>query len=356
MKYLHMKFRKSKGIFILMLGLAVLLSACSNTAKTGGAVVDDPSVETTIADETSINKQEPIIIEHAFGTTVIDEKPERVATIAWANQDVPLALGIVPVGISTANYGVLDGSGVLPWTAKAYNNLGVESPNLFNDLTGIDYEAISDTEPDVILAAYSGITQEEYEMLSQIAPVVAYPKNPWQTYWRDQVRINSKGLGLKEEGEKLVSDIERFIEEKVSAYPQIEGKKAVFCWFSPTDLGTFYVYLPSDPRAAYLTDMGMVFPESIYALADKTDSFALEVSAENVDVLSDAELIVTYGAENLKQVLEADPLIGTLPAVKNGSLAVVPEGTPLAAAGTPSPLSIYDTLEAYLEVIGKAAE
>ena len=38
----------------------------------------------------------------------------------------------------------------------------------------LDFEAISDANPDVILAAYSGITQEEYDTLSEIAPVVAY--------------------------------------------------------------------------------------------------------------------------------------------------------------------------------------
>ena len=52
-------------------------------------------------------------------------------------------------------------------------------------MDGLDYEAISDSNPDIILAAYSGITQEEYDLLSEIAPVVAYPENAWQTLWRD---------------------------------------------------------------------------------------------------------------------------------------------------------------------------
>jgi ABC-type Fe3+-hydroxamate transport system substrate-binding protein len=47
----------------------------------------------------------PISIKHAFGTTVIEKKPERVATVAWANHEVPLALGIVPVGMARANFG-----------------------------------------------------------------------------------------------------------------------------------------------------------------------------------------------------------------------------------------------------------
>jgi iron complex transport system substrate-binding protein len=35
----------------------------------------------------------PIVIKHAFGTTTIQEKPKRIATVAWANHEVPLALG-----------------------------------------------------------------------------------------------------------------------------------------------------------------------------------------------------------------------------------------------------------------------
>ena len=49
---------------------------------------------------------------------------------------------------------------------------------LFDETDGIDFEAVADTEPDVILAGYSGLTQEDYDTLSEIAPVVAYPEAP----------------------------------------------------------------------------------------------------------------------------------------------------------------------------------
>lgn len=56
----------------------------------------------------------PVEIEHVFGTTTITEAPERVATVAWANHEVPLALGIVPVGMSKVTWGDDDEDGVLP--------------------------------------------------------------------------------------------------------------------------------------------------------------------------------------------------------------------------------------------------
>ena len=194
---------KKNFIVVFVVTLILIITGCSSNTPvenevktdTGSASENKVDTETSAEDveneaegtETNVDVEYPIVISHAFGETVIESKPERVATISWGNQDIPLALGVEPVGISMANYGVPDDSGLLPWTAKAFKELGVENPVLFNDLTAIDYEAINDVKPDVILAAYSGITSEEYEMLSQIAPVVAYPESPWQTSWREQI-------------------------------------------------------------------------------------------------------------------------------------------------------------------------
>ncbi|MDF2486833.1 MAG: hypothetical protein K0R46_3001 [Herbinix sp.] len=364
-----MKFKKIS--FIIAIALTLTLTACSNTANNSSieeetAITPEvtqvpvkeegPSAELTTDTSTETTTEYPITIKHAFGETVIEKKPERVATISWGNQDVPLALGVVPVGVSKANYGVIDDSGLLPWTAEGFTKLGVDTPVLFNDTDGLDYEAISAAQPEVILAAYSGITQEEYDLLSAIAPVVAYPTLAWQTYWRDQIIMDATGMGMKAEGELLVTQLEQLISEKTSAYPQIQGKKAAFFYFNPADLGKFYIYLPADPRAAYLTDLGMEFPESVLELAEDSGSFALEVSAENVDLLSDVDIIIAYGDAVLLEALQSDALVGTVPAVLRGSVALIEDGTPLAASGTPSALSIPATIDEYLTLIGEAAD
>ena len=295
----------------------------------------------------------PIKIQHAYGETVIESEPKNIATISWGNHDVPLALGVVPVGVSKANYGKSDENGLLPWTAQKYKELGVEKPVVYDDIDGLDYEAISDSNPDVILAAYSGITQEEYDLLSQIAPVVAYPKNAWQTLWREQITMDATAMGKQAEGEKLVKDLDALIKEKTANYTDLKGKTAVFCYFNPADLGKFYIYLPTDPRAAYLTDLGLSFPESISKLG--ADSFSIEVSAENIDVLKDADILVAYGNDDLLKALQSDALLGTVPAVKNGAVALIEDGSVLSASCTPSALSIPATIDEYLEILGAAA-
>ena len=295
----------------------------------------------------------PIKIQHAYGETVIESEPKNIATISWGNHDVPLALGVVPVGVSKANYGKSDENGLLPWTAQKYKELGVEKPVVYDDIDGLDYEAISDSNPDVILAAYSGITQEEYDLLSQIAPVVAYPKNAWQTLWREQITMDATAMGKQAEGEKLVKDLDALIKEKTANYTDLKGKTAVFCYFNPADLGKFYIYLPTDPRAAYLTDLGLSFPESISKLG--ADSFSIEISAENIDVLKDADILVAYGNDDLLKALQSDALLGTVPAVKNGAVALIEDGSVLSASCTPSALSIPATIDEYLEILGAAA-
>ncbi|KPU42454.1 putative siderophore-binding lipoprotein YfiY precursor [Oxobacter pfennigii] len=342
---------------ILAIALSVFLIACSNnTSDTPGKENTPSGGEETAAVDVDTAEAYPITIKHAFGETIIESKPERIATISWGNQDVPLALGVIPVGISEANYGVTDGSGLLPWTKEGFKKLGVDNPVLFKDTDGLAFEAVSDSEPDVILAAYSGITQEEYDLLTQIAPVVAYPAMAWQTYWRDQIIMDAAGMGMKAEGEKLVSELEQLISQKIAAYPKISGKTAAFFYFNPSDLGKFYVYLPADPRAAYLTDLGLKFPESVLSLANDSESFAVEISAENVDILKDVDIAIAYGNAPLLKSLQSDSLMGTMPAIQRGSVALIQDGTPLAASGTPSALSIPATIDEYLSVIGKAAD
>lgn len=342
---------KLKKICAIILACTLLITGCSAPTKNPN---ENPA-QTPVEGESDTSTY-PIVIKHAYGEAVIEKEPKNVAAISWGNPDVPLALGVVPVGISKANYGTTDENGLLPWTAEKYKELGVEQPAVFDDIDGLDYEAISNSNPDVILAAYSGITQEEYDLLSKIAPVVAYPELAWQTYWRDQITMNATAIGKEIEGNELVSDLEKLIADKTSEYPNIKGKNAVFCYFTPTDLGKFYIYLPTDPRAEYLTDLGLEVPESVSQLAETSTGFALEISSENIDMIKDVDIILTYGTSEFLEQLQADALLGTIPAIKNGAVVILEDGSALAASCTPSVLSIPATIDEYLEIIGEAAD
>lgn len=299
----------------------------------------------------------PVTIEHALGTTTIESQPERVATVNWANHEVPLALGVVPVGMAAANFGDDNGDGVLPWVEEKLTELDAETPVLFDETDGIDFEAVADTAPDVILAAYSGLTQEDYDTLSEIAPVVAYPETAWGTAWREMIELNSQALGMAAEGEQLIADLEQDIEDSVAEYPQFEGSSAMFLTHvDTTDLSEVNFYTTHDTRAMFFEDLGLQTPESIATASAETDQFSLSRSAEQADAFNDVDIIVTYGGDELVETLEGDPLLSQMPAVENGAVVSLPGDSPLGTAANPTPLSISWVLDDYLSLLAEAAD
>ena len=295
----------------------------------------------------------PITIKHALGETVIEKKPERVACIGWGNQDAPLALGVAPVGFSRATFGVAEGESMMAWTKEACEKLGAE-PVAFDDTDGTDFEAVNDVKPDVILCAYSGITQDDYDKLSKIAPTVAYPTVAWSTLWRDQTLIEAEALGLKAQGEQVVADCEKAIADALADHPELAGKTGVFVNITATDTSSMWVYTLDDPRAAYLTDLGLAFPPSVDELT-KGKGWMVQLSSEVADQMNDVDVLFTYGDEAFVQQLKDDALLGVIPAVANGAVVALPMDSALAGATTPTCLSIPATVADYVDVIAKAA-
>ena len=322
--------------------LAVGLAGCASAA--------DDSSDDSSASAGSSGESFPVTIEHAYGETVIDAKPERVATVAWANHEVPLALGIVPVGMSKATWGDDDNDGILPWVEEKLDELGGEPPVLFDETDGIDYEAVADTAPDVILAAYSGLTQEEYDTLSKIAPVVAFPDVAWGTSVEDMIEMNSEALGLEKEGDALIEQLDADAEAALAEHPALKDAKVLFGYFDMSDLSKIGYYTAADTRPGYLHELGLPLPQIVEDSAD-SDQFYLEVSAEEAKRFDDVDLFVTYGDDSTVATLQADPLLSKIPAIAEGRIAILPDATPIAASANPSPLSIPWGLNDYFDIL-----
>lgn len=296
----------------------------------------------------------PVTIPHAFGTITITEKPQRVATVNSGNHEVPLALGVVPVGMAAANYGDDDGDGVLPWVAQRLEELGAETPALFDEGDGIDFEAVAASQPDVILAAYSGLTQADYDTLSQIAPVVAYPDSAWTTEWRQMIRMNSAGMGMAAEGEALIDRMEAQIADTLARHPQLQGKTAMFVThLDSTNLSVVNFYSANDTRVKFFADLGLSMPRSVID-ATQPGQFFGSVSAERIDAFDDVDIVVTYGGDPLLQAMKADPLMAHMPAVANEAIVLL-GNDPLGNAANPTPLSLPWVLDDYAALLAEAA-
>ena len=141
-----MRIARYLGAATAAVAMTVSLAACSTSTAPAGE-----SSTPAAADDAAF----PIEIEHALGTTTIEAQPERVVSIGWANQDVALALGVAPVGVDDQTWSMdgSDGLGLYEWTTDAYEELGAEEPDIFDTTDGVDFEAIADAQPDVILGA-----------------------------------------------------------------------------------------------------------------------------------------------------------------------------------------------------------
>lgn len=324
--------------------LALPLAACS-----GEATAASPASNTASAEGF------PITIEHAYGETIIEDAPERVATVAWANHEVPLALGVVPVGMSKATWGDDDGDGVLPWVEDQLEELNAETPVLFDETDGIDFDAVNETQPDVILAAYSGLTQEEYDRLSKIAPVVAFPDVAWGTSYEDMIRLNSEALGLAEEGDALIEELHGEVGAALEAHPEL-ADAALLSYIDVSDLSQIGFYTSHDTRPGFFEGLGLPAPSIVAEETAGTDAFYVSVSSEQADRFADVDVFVTYGDPDGGTIeqLQADPLLSKIPAIANGNIAILADNSPLAASANPSPLSIGWGIDEYFAALAAA--
>ncbi|UFU08225.1 iron-siderophore ABC transporter substrate-binding protein [Ruania halotolerans] len=331
------------SLTVAAIAAALALAACS-----GGQSAPEESSDRAPGAE---GAWESVSIDHAFGSTEIAEAPQDVVTLGWGSTEAAIALGVVPVGIEAKSYAA-DDDGMLPWVAEAL--AGTESapamiPEIIEEPA---YEEIDALEPDLILAPYSGITEEQYELLTEIAPTVVYPEEAWTTPWRDVVTIVGESLGLADEATALVADIDSQLTEAAAAHPELDGLTVAAVW----DLGgTFYVYKGADPRVGFLTDLGMQSAPSVEELAVGNETFFYTLSYEETSRL-ESDLIVMYASsQDEVDAFLAQSYAQAIPAVASGAVAPVVGDPLIAAMSPPTALSVTWGLEDYLQIISEAA-
>jgi iron complex transport system substrate-binding protein len=340
---------------LVALALLVPLAACS-TGPTGSASDEGTARNAAQSDPGAF----PVTLEHAFGTTTIKSEPKRAAAISWVNADTALALGVVPVGVPEIVFGN-NAAKSTPWTDAALKKLGAswgspDAPTQYSEVDGINYTAIAKTSPDVILAAYSGLTKEEYTKLSKIAPVVAYPELPYGTPWEESTTLIGKALGREKQARELVRSTTRQIADEAAKYPQIKGKSFIYANLDPTAAESVSLYTAIDNRPRLLTSLGMTQAPVVTENTKGDRSFFIPWSAERADEL-EADVLVTWVPDKKTVArIASDPLLGQIPAVKRGSWVADSDNTLTLAVSAASALSLPWAVDRFLPQLGAAAE
>ncbi|GAB3596393.1 ABC transporter substrate-binding protein [Angustibacter peucedani] len=347
-----MRPTRLRGLAAATLALLALAACSTGPADAGSA----SSAGATSAAPDAF----PVTVEHAFGSTTIPRLPQRVATVAWVNADTALALGVVPVGMPKDEWGGNE-HGSTPWKDAALTGLGAaigtsKAPAQYSEADGINFAEIAKTTPDVILAAYSGLTKADYDKLSKIAPVVAYPDVAWGTPWQESTRMIGTALGRSAQAEQLVTDTEKTIKDEAAKYPQLAGKTFIYGNLEPSSGAGINIYTPNDNRPRFLTQLGMTLAPVV---ADKTKGgkdFFIEWSPERADELA-ADVFVTWVPDaKTEQAITDDPLFGQIPAVKQGSLVADSDNTLTLSISASNPLSLPWALDTFLPQLAAAAD
>lgn len=292
----------------------------------------------------------PVTLQHAYGETIIPAKPQRIVTWGWAGQDAVIALGEVPVGIPHFRYGG-DENGALSWTKDAVAALGAAFPTILPASSEPPVEAIAALQPDLILAVYSGLTEEQYDVLSGIAPVVAFPETVWDTSWQDTITITGEAMGKKAEAVALVADLEQFIADETAKHPQLAGTSfaAIAEWN-----GEINVYGDLDSRVQFLVNAGLVSAPSVAKLAEGQDLFYM-LSFENLDQLTSDVLVAYFETPEAGAAFTGNPVVALAPQVTKGAVALVTGAELINSVSPPSALSLKWGYPHYIKLIADAA-
>lgn len=342
------RFRSGGGRILLASFAALLLVTVTAACGDDG----DSSSTDSGDDGAPASDAYPVTIEHAFGEAVIDSAPERVVTWGWASTDAAIALGVVPVAIPFEQYAG-DDEGVLPWIREALEEEGAELPTILPNSEGAPVEAIAAARPDLILAPYSGLTDQEYELLAKIAPTVAYPGEAWATPWRDVITTVGEALGRSEAADALLQDIDDDIAAKAAEHPEFEGKSVAMVW----DVGTtFYVYKEADPRVEFVQALGFVNAPSVEQLASGEQTFFYTLSYEQLGSLTSDVLVSFADNEEAAQAFLTSSSTQLLPQIEAGTVASIVGTEFVSSVSPPTALSLTWGLDEYVEALAAAAK
>ncbi|MGG5752139.1 ABC transporter substrate-binding protein [Zafaria sp. Z1313] len=340
-----MKITRRASLIAAAAAVVLGASACGSTDA-------DPGTTAPAADAF------PVTIEHLYGETVIEAQPERVATVSWVNADIALALGVVPAGMDLDIWGQNE-NGSTDWKDARLEELGApigseNAPVQYDPTDGINFEEIAKVAPDVILAPYSGLTREEYDKLSRIAPVVGPLAENYTAQWQDSTQAIGEALGKSAEAGQVIADVESKIAAAADANPVFQDTTFIAGDLTVTE-GSLSVYAGGDNRPRFLTALGMT---QAPVVEENTPSgqFYFPWAAERANELESDVFFTWVPAGTTNEAIAADPLIGQIPGIKNGGLIATSDDQLTLAISASNPLSLVWALDEFVPLAVEAAE
>lgn len=315
---------RTRREFLGMAGVAglALTAACSRSGGNSGA------------------GSRGVTVKHLFGETVIPSPPSRIVSAGLTEQDDLLAVGIVPVAV-TSWFGDQP-SGVWPW---AQPKLGDARPAVLNLDRGIQVDAISALKPDLIVAVNAGLDAETYKKLSAIAPTIAQSDgDAFFEPWKEQATAVATAVSKKDEMSRVIDAVDEKLAAVAQANPAFKDRAVVL--LDGRFTGDAVTATVGGWRTEFLSAMGLAVPEGVRAL-NANGGQARIPRADLGSALDDADVLIWCTDTDAEQAaLRADPAVAELRATAMKRSIFTPADLSAAIAFA-SPLSypmVADTL------------
>lgn len=301
---------------------ATLVAGCGSSGSSDGSAASRSGAAWT-----------PVQVKHAFGTTTVTSRPQRVVTVGVTEQDFVLALGVKPVGV-TDWYGDQKYA-MWPWARSAN---GTNKPTVLKTDDGFQFTEIAKLRPDLIIGPNSGMTKGDYTKLSKIAPTVAQAstKENYFAPWQDMLTTIGKALGRSAQAASVRQEVEKKFTDAAAAHPKFKGTKVIFLQNAVSD-GSL-IASQKGLGTEFLTDLDLDIPSEIDRYVREGEQAFIPV--ERITVLNSADVLI-WGTEkdSDKAALEKVAGFKNLTAVKQGR-SIYTGGELAGAIYFSSPLSL----------------
>ncbi|MEL6647169.1 MAG: ABC transporter substrate-binding protein [Pseudomonadota bacterium] len=263
---------------------------------------------TVVAAPAVFAQERALVFEHIFGETRLTRPAKRVASLGYTSHDALLALGITPLCVRHW-YGAHP-NGIWPW---AQDRVGEDPPlELFGEISA---ETLAALEPDLIIGLGSGISEAEYALFSQIAPVLMHKPEfgAYATPWREGLRMLSRAVDRVERAESVIADVDTGFERLRHAHPDWSKNTAAVGWHFGGQTG---IFSKDDSRTQFLMELGF---QTAPGLADLNaiDGFYATLSPEDLSLL-DTDVLLWISTWDENPDLVDLPMRRTLAAHREG--------------------------------------
>ena len=181
--------------------------------------------------------------------------------------------------------------------------------------------ADSQCRADLILAPYSGFSEQDYQRLSSIAPTLPYDTKPYQpSSWQNLATDVGKALGRPAQTAALIKSVEESVQESKASHPEFNGVTFAFGSYIREGETETAIYGPDDPRVKFVENLGLtVAPDVVNGAKNFAgDSFLFGISMEKLDTI-DTDVYLGWASDQSEvDSTLANTLFSRWPVIANG--------------------------------------